>query len=89
LQLVSIVYVRSEGKVHLQMTVKQSSQNPHPAREVMLHTVEVGVWYAVSARRNAEPVFCNETIICERFVHVVCLEAMSVVLVGRIVSSGI
>jgi hypothetical protein len=33
--------------------------------------VEVGVWYAVSARRIVGPVIFNETVNCKRYVQVI------------------
>jgi hypothetical protein len=33
--------------------------------------VKVGVWYAVSARRIAGPVFFNETFNCKRYVQII------------------
>jgi hypothetical protein len=33
--------------------------------------MKVGVWCAVSASRVVGPVFFNETMICEKYVHVI------------------
>jgi transposase len=48
-----------------------SSQNLHLTHEVQLHPIKIGVWCPVSARRVVVPVFFNETINCERYVHVI------------------
>jgi hypothetical protein len=45
------------------------SQNPHLTHEVPLHPMKFGVWCPVSAR-NIVPVFFNETINCEIYLHV-------------------
>jgi hypothetical protein len=40
-----------------------SSWKPHLTREVLLHPVKVGVWYAVSARRIVAPVVLIKQLI--------------------------
>jgi hypothetical protein len=39
--------------------------------DVLLYPVKDSVWCAVSARRIVGPVLFNETIKCERYVHVI------------------
>jgi hypothetical protein len=59
-----------QGYTNMQNNCYWNSQNPHLAHEVPLHPVKVGVWCAVSARRSGVPMFFNETIHCERYLHV-------------------
>jgi hypothetical protein len=47
-----------------------SSQNPHLAHGVQLDAVKAGVWCDVYGR-IVGPVFFNETVNCERFVHII------------------
>jgi hypothetical protein len=58
-----------EGEIDPQNNRYWSSQNPDLTHDVPLHQVKVGVWRAVSAR-IVVPVFSNETINCERYLHV-------------------
>jgi hypothetical protein len=60
-----------QGYINTQSNHYWSSQNPHLTHEVPLHSLNVGVWCFVSARRIVVPVFSNETINCERYVQVI------------------
>jgi hypothetical protein len=63
-----------EAEVHLQGCINThsnhywSSQNPHLTHEV-LHSVKVGVWCAINARRIVGPVFFSRIISCKTYLH--------------------
>jgi hypothetical protein len=50
-----------------------SSQNPYLTHEALHHSVKVGVWRAISARRIVGPVFFKATINCEWYVQTINL----------------
>jgi hypothetical protein len=58
----------TQGYINTQNNRYWSPQNPHFTHDVQLNPVKVGVRCAVSARRIVGPVFCYETINCERYV---------------------
>jgi hypothetical protein len=44
-----------------------SAENPHTFHERPLHSLKVGVWFAVSQRRITGPIFFSEMITAERY----------------------
>jgi hypothetical protein len=46
-----------QGYINMKNNHYWSSQNPRVTHEVLLHSVKVGVWCALSARRIVRPVF--------------------------------
>jgi hypothetical protein len=48
-----------------------SSQNPHLTHKALLHSLKVGVWCVLSAKRIVGPVFFYEMINCERYIEVI------------------
>jgi hypothetical protein len=55
------------GYINSQNSQLWSAENPHAVIQSPLHSVEIGVWCAISRKRIVGPLFFGETINAERY----------------------